>query len=48
MKDKDVVQIKAELYEHQHDALMTFYDTYPRLFVNKLLLRLCEDRKSVV
>lgn len=39
---KDVVQIKAELFEHQHDALMTFYDTYPRLFVNKLLLRLCE------
>ncbi|MPQ69415.1 hypothetical protein [Pseudomonas sp. MWU12-2323] len=39
---KDVVQIKAELVEHQHDALMTFYDTYPRLFVNKLLLRLCE------
>lgn len=39
---KDVVQIKAELFEGQHDALIAFYETYPRLFVNKLLLRLCE------
>lgn len=38
----DVVQIRAQLIEHQHDALISFYDTYPRLFVNKLLLRLCE------
>jgi hypothetical protein len=39
---KDVVQIKAVLVENQHDALMSFYDSYPRLFVNKLLLKLCE------
>jgi hypothetical protein len=39
---KAVVQIKAELFEGQHDALIAFYETYPRLFVNKLLLRLCE------
>ena len=39
---KDTVQIKAELFEGQHDALIAFYESYPRLFVNKLLLRLCE------
>ena len=37
-----VFQIKAELFEGQHDALIAFYETYPKLFVNKLLLRLCE------
>lgn len=39
---KNTVQIKAELYEGQHDALIAFYNTYPRLIVSKLLLRLCE------
>jgi hypothetical protein len=39
---KEEVQIKAVLVEHQHDALMSFYDRFPRLFVNKLLLKLCE------
>lgn len=27
---KAVVQIKAELFEGQHDALIAFYETYPR------------------
>lgn len=39
---KTFVQIKAELFAGQHDSLIEFYDSYPRLFVNKLLLRLCE------
>lgn len=39
---KDVIQIKTELVQFQHDALIAFYQTYPRLIVNKLLLRLCE------
>lgn len=39
---KDIIQIKTELVEFQHDALIAFYNTYPRLIVNKLLLRLCE------
>ena len=39
---KTTVQIKADLYEGQHDALIAFYNTYPRLIVSKLLLRLCE------
>ncbi|MCF5374177.1 hypothetical protein [Pseudomonas syringae] len=39
---KDVVMIRLTLIEDQHDALITFYDTYHRLYVNKLLLMLCE------
>ncbi|KQW19824.1 MULTISPECIES: hypothetical protein [Pseudomonas] len=39
---KDSVQIKAELFEGRHDALLGFYERYSRLFVNKLLLKLCE------
>lgn len=39
---KDTIQIKTELVQFQHDALLDFYKTYPRLIVNKLLLRLCE------
>lgn len=34
--------IRLTLIENQHDALITFYDTYHRLYVNKLLLMLCE------
>ncbi len=40
---KDEIQIKAELIEYQHDAMIEFYKTYNRLFVNKVLLRLCES-----
>ncbi|MFL1449120.1 hypothetical protein ACI77O_12065 [Pseudomonas tritici] len=39
---KTTVQIKGELIKGQHDALIDFYAQYPRLFVNKLLLKLCE------
>lgn len=39
---KDKVQIKANLFEGQHDALIDFYGRFNRLFVNKLLLKLCE------
>lgn len=39
---KDTVQIKAGLVAGQHDALIDFYGRFNRLFVNKLLLKLCE------
>ncbi|HDS1721793.1 hypothetical protein NPS53_09790 [Pseudomonas putida] len=39
---KDTVQIKADLVTGQHDALIDFYGRFNRLFVNKLLLKLCE------
>jgi len=39
---KESVQIKAVLFEGRHDALLGFYSRYSRLFVNKLLLKLCE------
>lgn len=39
---KESVQIKAALVVGQHDALIEFYGRYNRLFVNKLLLKLCE------
>lgn len=39
---KDTVQIKANLVTGQHDALIDFYERFNRLFVNKLLLKLCE------
>lgn len=39
---KDTVQIKASLIVGQHDALIEFYGRFNRLFVNKLLLKLCE------
>lgn len=39
---KDTVQIKASLITGQHDALIDFYGRFNRLFVNKLLLKLCE------
>lgn len=39
---KESVQIKATLVAGQHDALIEFYGRYSRLFVNKLLLKLCE------
>lgn len=39
---KSLVQLRLEVYEGQHDALVTFYKTYPKVFVNKLLLRICE------
>ncbi|NVL48741.1 hypothetical protein F2S72_01870 [Pseudomonas syringae pv. actinidiae] len=39
---KETVQIKANLLEGQHDALIEFYGRFNRLFVNKLLLKLCE------
>lgn len=39
---KDTVQIKASLVAGQHDALIDFYGRFNRLFVNKLLLKLCE------
>lgn len=39
---KESVQIKAVLFEGCHDALLGFYERYNRLFVNKLLLKLCE------
>lgn len=40
---KDVVQVKTEIIEHQHDALIEFYEVYPRLFANKVLLKLGES-----
>lgn len=39
---RETVQIKALLIEGRHDALIAFNDRYSKLFVNKLLLRLCE------
>lgn len=39
---KDKLQIKTTLFEFQHDALMAFYETYPKMVANKVLLRLCE------
>ncbi len=39
---KDSVQIKANLVAGEHDALIEFYGRFNRLFVNKLLLKLCE------
>jgi hypothetical protein len=39
---KDSIQIKAELFEGRHDALLGFYERYNRLFASKLLLKLCE------
>lgn len=39
---KETVQIKALLVDGKHDALISFIDRYNKLFVNKLLLRLCE------
>lgn len=40
---KDVIQVKTELVEHQHDALLQFYKDYPRLYVSTVLLRLGES-----
>ena len=39
---KDSVQIKGNLVAGEHDALIEFYGRFSRLFVNKLLLKLCE------
>jgi hypothetical protein len=39
---KDKVQIKASVIAGHHDALIEFYGRFNRLFVNKLLLKLCE------
>lgn len=39
---KDSVQIKGNLVAGEHDALIEFYMRFSRLFVNKLLLKLCE------
>jgi hypothetical protein len=36
------IQIKTELVEGEHDALLDFYKLYPKVFANKLLVRLCE------
>ena len=43
MTMKDVTQVKTELVEHQHDALLQFYKDYPRLYVSTVLLRLGES-----
>lgn len=43
MTMKDVIQVKTELVEHQHDALLQFYKDYPRLYVSTVLLRLGES-----
>lgn len=40
--DMKQVQVKAELVENEHEALNDFYNIYPKLFANKVLLALAE------
>tara|TARA_R110002124_G_scaffold128157_23_gene288799 strand:- start:27382 stop:27912 length:531 start_codon:yes stop_codon:yes gene_type:complete len=40
---KDVTAIKTQTIEHQHDSLIHFYETYPKLVAHKVILKLGES-----